>query len=135
MIFKLELVKNFKNFRLAWLDLIHWSVELDLNIKLKLMLNVKFLCLRFNISTLYQAYYQTHKRVQIQLVLYQVLTFVSLFIYNVSMDGQRCFFRIMKAKKAHIKALKIAIGISGQQIKPHTLYHKIWNTYVLSPSS
>ena len=86
-------------------------------------------------SSLYQAYYQTHKRVQIQLVLYQVLTFVSLFIYNVSMDGQRCFFRIMKAKKAHIKALKIAIGISGQQIKPHTLYYKIWNTYVLSPSS
>ena len=42
--------------------------------------------------------------------------FVSLFIYNVSMDGQGCFFRIVKGKKAHIKAKKIAVGVSGNKL-------------------
>ena len=32
------------------------------------------------------------------------------------MDGQRCFFRIKKGDDARKKAMKIAVGISGNKL-------------------
>ena len=45
-----------------------------------------------------------------------VLFLKQTVIIKATMDGQKCCFRIMQGHKARAKAMKIAVGISGNKI-------------------